>query len=45
VEFTANGRLLGLTVDDGRHLLVADAGPNRIKEFSLAGTLPAIWTP
>lgn len=34
----------GLTVDNG-HLFVGDTGANRIKEFSLAGKLLAIWSP
>ncbi|HEX6509954.1 MAG TPA: NHL repeat-containing protein [Chloroflexota bacterium] len=29
----------------GGHLFVADAGPNRIKGFTLSGGLLAIWTP
>jgi hypothetical protein len=36
---------LGLTIDSGGHLFVGEAGPDRIKEFSLTGKLLAIWTP
>jgi serine/threonine protein kinase, bacterial len=36
---------VGLTIDRASHLFVGDAGPNRIKEFSLTGKLLAVWTP
>jgi streptogramin lyase len=36
---------VGLEADHAGHLFVADATPNRIKEFSTSGKLLAIWTP
>jgi sugar lactone lactonase YvrE len=36
---------VGLTIDSGGHLFVGEAGPDRIKEFSLTGNLLAVWTP
>lgn len=37
-------QLTGLVVGNG-HLFAGDAGSNRIKEFSLAGKLIAVWSP